>query len=328
MHDNKEVLVEIRELKKYFSVNKGLFKSRQVGTVKAVDNVSISIYKGETLGLIGESGCGKSTLSRVLLNLVKPTGGEIYFKGELITKQNVRKFRRESQMIFQDPYSSLDPRMNVRNIIEEPLRVHTRLNKKKRLEITLSLLEKIGTLEDSLKKYPHEFSGGQRQRIGIARALILNPQFIVCDEPVSALDMSIQAQILNLFRKLQKDFSLTYLFISHDMSVVKHISDRIAVMYLGRIVELAEKETLFSDTLHPYTAALMSAIPIPDPGFKRNRIVLKGDLPSPLNPPPGCPFQTRCPRAFDICRKVSPELIEYRENHFVACHLHVKGKGE
>ena len=317
----REELLKVNNLKKYFVVNKGILKFRKSGVVKAVDNVSFTIYKGETLGLIGESGCGKSTLARLIMGLIQATDGEIYFKNELVGEKRLKSFRRRVQMIFQDPYSSLDPRMSIRRIVEEPLRIHTKLNKNERRAVVLPLMEKLGFDEDSMRKFPHEFSGGQRQRIGIARALVLQPEFVICDEPVSALDVSIQAQILNLFKELQENMGLTYLFISHDMSVIKHVSDRIAVMYLGKIVELANKDQLFSNTLHPYTIALMSAIPIPNPAARKKRILLKGDLPSPLNPPEGCPFQTRCPNVCDVCYKESPALKEVQDGHFVACHL-------
>ena len=316
------MLVELRHLKKYYPVNKGMFSHRQKGVVKAVDDVNLQIYKGETLGLIGESGCGKSTLSRVLLGLTEATAGEILFKGQPVDVKNMKAFRRQAQMIFQDPYSSLDPRMSVGRIIEEPLRIHTDYSKKEKRDVVKSLLEKVSLPEDSLKKFPHEFSGGQRQRIGIARALALNPEFVVCDEPVSALDVSVQAQILNLFKKMQKDFQLTYLFISHDMSVVRHMSDRIAVMYLGRVVELADKTVLFKDTLHPYSVALMNAIPVPDPSVPMGNLRLEGELPSPLNPPPGCPFQTRCPNVMPKCKEQSPALKEVKPGHYLACHLY------
>lgn len=314
--------MELCHLKKYYPVNKGMLSHKQKGVVKAVDDVSLRIYKGETLGLIGESGCGKSTLSRVLLGLTDATGGEILFKGQHVDIKNMKEFRRQAQMIFQDPYSSLDPRMSVGRIIEEPLRIHTDLNRQEKRELVSSLLDKVSLPEDSLKKYPHEFSGGQRQRIGIARALALNPEFVVCDEPVSALDVSVQAQILNLFKKMQKDFQLTYLFISHDMSVVRHVSDRIAVMYLGRVVELAEKRALFEETLHPYSVALMNAIPVPDPSAPMGNVRLEGELPSPLSPPPGCPFQTRCCKVMPECREQCPALKEVKPGHFAACHLY------
>lgn len=319
--NNKEPLAEIRDLKKYFTVNKGILKHKTAGVVKAVDGVSLTIYKGETLGIIGESGCGKSTLARMIMGLIPATEGEIYFKGVHVSHKQLMTFRKKVQMIFQDPYSSLDPRMNIGRIIEEPLRIHTHMNHEQKRTTVLKIIEKMGIAEEDFKKYPHEFSGGQRQRIGIARALVLLPEFVICDEPVSALDMSIQAQILNLFKDMQRDMGLTYLFISHDMSVIKHVSDRIAVMYLGKVVELASKSELFSNTLHPYSIALMSAIPIPNPASRKKRILLKGDLPSPINPPEGCPFQTRCPKVFSMCYEKSPALREVREGHFTACHL-------
>lgn len=320
--ENREVLVELRHLKKFYPVNKGLLKRRTSGIVKAVNDISLSIYKGETLGLIGESGCGKSTLSRVLLGLTNATEGEILYKGEVVNQKNIKQFRRQAQMIFQDPYSSLDPRMSVGRILEEPLRIHMKAGREEKNRILSPLLKKVSMPEDCLKKYPHEFSGGQRQRIGIARALVLNPEFVVCDEPVSALDVSVQAQILNLFKKLQKDFGLTYLFISHDMGVVKHMSDRIAVMYLGKIVELADKNELFDHTMHPYSTALMNAIPVPDPEAPVEETRLEGELPSPINPPPGCPFQTRCNRVMEVCRQQCPELKAVRPDHYTACHLY------
>lgn len=318
---NRQPLVEIKGIKKFFHVDRGILSHRKKGVVKAVDDVSFTIYKGETLGLIGESGCGKSTLARVLLGLTESSGGEIRYAGQTLDKKSLESLRWKMQMVFQDPYSSLDPRMNIRRIVEEPLRIHERMSRKRRYDIVLPLMKQLGFDEDSLKKYPHEFSGGQRQRIGIARAFVLEPEFIICDEPVSALDVSIQAQILNLFKKMQRERSVTYLFISHDMSVVKHVSDRIAVMYLGQLMELAGKQALFSNTLHPYSIALMSAIPVPNPSYQRKRILLEGDLPSPLNPPAGCPFQTRCPNTMDICRKARPALTEPEPGHFVACHL-------
>ncbi|MBQ6948119.1 MAG: ATP-binding cassette domain-containing protein, partial [Firmicutes bacterium] len=272
-------------------------------------------------GLIGESGCGKSTFSRVVMQLIDPTEGEVYFEGEKFTKKNINHFRQKVQMVFQDPYSAVDPRMNVRKIIEEPLRVHTKLSDDEKLEVVLPILKSIGLTEEALSKYPHEFSGGQRQRICIARALVTKPDLLVCDEPVSALDVSIQASILNLFKEMQKELGLSYLFISHDMSVVKHVCDRNAVMYLGRIVELADKHELFANTKHPYSQALMSAIPVPDPTKQKARAMLKGEPPSPINPPDGCHFHERCPYATDICRTVVPELKDIGDNHFVACHL-------
>lgn len=318
----REPLVELRHIKKYYPINKGIRKHKVQGMVKAIDDVSFTIYKGEVLGLIGESGCGKSTLSRVIMGLASATHGEILYNGNKVDSVSIKEFRRQAQMVFQDPYSSLDPRMQIGRIIEEPLRIHTGLNQQQKREIVDSILEKVSISEDSLKKYPHEFSGGQRQRIGIARALVLEPSFLVCDEPVSALDVSVQAQILNLFKKMQMEFGLTYLFISHDMSVVRHMSDRIAVMYLGRIVELASKKELFDHTKHPYSTALMSSIPDPDPCAPGGKAVLQGELPSPLNPPPGCPFQTRCIKVMKRCREQCPQLTEVEKGHYVACYLY------
>ncbi|CAI6085709.1 ABC transporter ATP-binding protein [Cohnella sp. JJ-181] len=322
MNENKEVLAEVKNLRKSFPVNKGMLWRRRSGAVRAINDVSFNIYKGETLGLIGESGCGKTTLSRIMMGLTDATEGEVLYKGQQVGAGAPSAFRKEVQMIFQDPYSSLDPRMNIRRIIEEPMRIHTKLSARQKLDRILFILEKIGLDEDALERFPHEFSGGQRQRIGIARALVLQPELLICDEPVSALDMSVQAQILNLFKQLQQEMKLTYLFISHDMSVVKHVSDRVMVMYLGRIMELAPKRKLFGNTLHPYTSALMSAIPLPNPELRRARTLLEGDLPSPLNPPAGCPFQTRCPKAQAVCRTRMPALQEAEKDHFVACHLY------
>lgn len=318
---SRDVLIQVNHLKKYFNVSRGILGHHIEGTVKAVDDVSLSIYRGETLGLIGESGCGKSTLSRVLLGLISPTDGEVIFEGKKMNRKALKEFRTRVQMVFQDPYSSIDPRMCMRRIIEEPLRIHTSLSRSERMDLVLPLIKQLGFDEEDLKKYPHEFSGGQRQRIGIARAFILEPSFIICDEPVSALDVSIQAQILNLFRQLQREKGVTYLFISHDMAVIKHISDRIAVMYLGHIVELASKDELFSDTLHPYTKALIESIPVPDPRIHTSMKPLEGELPSPINPPSGCPFRLRCRHAMDICASSIPELREIKEGHFAACHL-------
>lgn len=325
MLDNNQPLIEARHLKKYYSINKGLFESKVIGTIKAVDDVSFIINKEEVLGLVGESGCGKSTLARLLLGLTGLTSGEVLCEGIQINKENMQSFRKKAQMIFQDPYSSLDPRMNIENIVSEPLRVHTQLSKEERRNVVLPLLEKVGISGEDIKKYPHEFSGGQRQRIGIARALVLGPKFIICDEPVSSLDVSIQATILNLFSEMRGNYHLSYLFISHNMSVVKHISDRIAVMYLGKIVELAPKDELFKRTLHPYTVALISAIPIPNPLEHQNKVLLKGDLPNQIYPPSGCYFQTRCSKVFPLCREQPPTLKETTTGHFVACHLFEKG---
>lgn len=316
-------LVEVRNLKKYFSKNKGFLGGNKT-FVKAVDDISFSIKKGETLGLVGESGCGKSTTGRMIMRLLDPTEGQILFEGEDISslrENEIRVLRKEFQMVFQDPYASLNPRLKVGDIIAEPLIVHG-YPKEKRLERVQHLLEVVGLNGYHADRYPHEFSGGQRQRIGIARALAVNPKLIVADEPVSALDVSIQSQILNLLKDLQEEFQLTYLFIAHDLSVVEHISDRVGVMYLGRIVELADKETLYNDPLHPYTKALLSAVPIPNPRLKRERIILKGDIPSPSNPPSGCTFHTRCPYSNDKCKKVAPKLKEISNGHFVSCHLY------
>ena len=319
--ENQEILVEAKHLKEYFNVNTGMFRSNQL---KAVDDVSFAIRKGETLGLVGESGCGKTTVGRTLLHLYKPTGGEVWFKGKkLETKADIAEFRKKSTMVFQDPYSSLNPRMTVSDIIGEPLDIHKMYaDKQERKEKILDLMNKVGLNSEHANRYAHEFSGGQRQRIGIARALATAPEFVVCDEPVSALDVSIQAQVINMFDELQDQMNLTYLFIAHDLLVVRHISDRIAVMYLGKMVELADAKEIYDQPLHPYSKSLMSAVPVPDPKIARanQRIVLSGDIPSPLNAPSGCPFRTRCPYATDICAEVMPELKEEAPGHFVACH--------
>ena len=324
MSGENDVLLELQNVKKYFPVKEGILR-RTVGHVKAVDDISFSIKRGETLGLVGESGCGKSTTGRTILRLLEATEGEIYFEGENILeleKKELRILRREMQIIFQDPYASLNPRMKVADIIGEPLDIHGLVdNKQEREEKVQELLEEVGLLPDHMKRYPHEFSGGQRQRIGVARALALNPKLIICDEPVSALDVSIQAQVINLMEDLQEQFNLTYLFIAHDLSVVQHISDRIAVMYLGKIVELAEERELFENTLHPYSRSLLSAIPVADPDYESERIILEGDVPSPVDPPSGCRFHPRCPEAIDICSEEEPEFKEYEEGHWSACHV-------
>ena len=320
MIENK-TLVEVKNLKEYFNINTGVFTSKPL---KAVDDVSFAIRKGETLGLVGESGCGKTTVGRTLLHLYKPTAGEIWFDGkQIVTKKDILEYRQKTAMVFQDPYSSLNPRMTVSDIIAEPLDVHKIYsNKKERQERVLELMAKVGLNSEHANRYAHEFSGGQRQRIGIARALSMNPEFMVCDEPVSALDVSIQAQVINMFDELQEQMDLTYLFIAHDLLVVRHISDRIAVMYLGKMVELADAKEIYDHPLHPYTKSLMSAVPLPDPKKAREnkRIVLSGDIPSPLNAPSGCPFRTRCPYATDACAEAMPEFREVAAGHYVACH--------
>src|SRR3989304_893083 len=311
---NDDLILDVRNLYKYFPITKGFIFQKQVGAVKAVDGISFNIRRGETLGLVGESGCGKTTTGRVILRLMEPTSGEASFEGRDICKlkkEELRLLRRDMQIIFQDPYSSLNPRMTVGDIIGEPLEIHNLARGKEKLRRVQELLEIVGLAPYHANRYPHEFSGGQRQRIGIARALAVNPKLIICDEPVSALDVSIQAQVLNLLEELQKEFGLTYLFIAHDLSVVKHISDRIAVMYLGRLVEVADADQLFDNPQHPYTEALLSAVPIPDPAVRRERIILPGDVPSPVNPPAGCRFPPRRLYAQESCRVNAPELGDY-----------------
>jgi oligopeptide/dipeptide ABC transporter ATP-binding protein len=321
-------LVQVQNLVKHFPVRSGLLQ-RTTGWVKAVDDVSFHIYEGETFGLVGESGCGKTTIGRTILRLLPATSGNVVFDGKNLFDLNasqLKKMRSEIQIIFQDPYSSLDPRMPVGESIAEGLRVHTSKTGRERRDIVVEMLGRVGLRPEHAQRYPHEFSGGQRQRIGIARALALRPKFIVCDEPVSALDVSIQAQVLNILRDLQSEFGLTYLFIAHNLSVVEHFSDRVGVMYLGKMVELASRDDMYRDPLHPYTQALMSAIPIPDPTVKRERILLQGDVPSPLNPPSGCRFHTRCPLVFDKCRVEEPPFKDYGDEHYAACWLLERGE--
>lgn len=316
-------LVKIDKLKKYFPVKSGIL-SRVTNYVKAVDGVDLSVNEAETVGLVGESGCGKTTLGKTILKLLEPTEGEIYFENENITHlppSTMRPFRREMQIIFQNPYGSLNPRMKVENIVSEGLIIHNIAHKSERKEIITDLLHTVGLRDDALSRYPHEFSGGQRQRIAIARALALKPKFIVCDEPISALDVSVQAQIINLFMELQEIFKLTYLFISHDLRVVRHISDKVAVMYLGKIVEYSPSKELYKNPLHPYTKILISSVPIADPSKYRKMIVLKGDVPSPINPPSGCSFHPRCPIAVEKCKTHEPQLQDKGGGHFVSCHL-------
>jgi oligopeptide/dipeptide ABC transporter ATP-binding protein len=319
---NKDLL-EVKNLVKYFPIKGGLLQ-RTVAQVKAVDDVSFVVKEGETLGLVGESGCGKTTIGRTILRLTPATKGGVFFQGKDVFKAGggeMKALRKNMQIIFQDPYSSLDPRMPVGESIGEGLMVHGMRDTKQRSAVVMEMLKKVGLEDYHARRYPHEFSGGQRQRIGIARALALRPKFIVCDEPVSALDVSIQSQVLNILKDLQTEFGLTYLFIAHNLSVVEHISDRVGVMYLGKMVELTDRESLFADPLHPYTKALLSAIPIPDPTVKRERMILQGEIPSPVNPPKGCRFHPRCPFAVDKCKSVEPQFKELKPGHFVACHV-------
>ncbi|WP_249871356.1 ABC transporter ATP-binding protein [Oceanobacillus saliphilus] len=320
----KKPLLEVDGLKKYFPIKGGVF-GRTVGEVKAVDGLSFTVYEGEILGIVGESGCGKSTTGKAILRLIEPSEGSVKFEDEEITSLGpveMRKLRRDMQIIFQDPYASLNPRHTVEKIIGESLLIHGTTSKKERKSRVKQLLEVVGLSAYHASRYPHQFSGGQRQRIGIARALANNPKLIICDEPVSALDVSVQAQVLNLMEELRDAFNLTYVFIAHDLSVVKHISDRVGVMYLGRMVELTGKDELYNHPKHPYTQALLSAVPDPDPDIEKERIILKGDVPSPADPPAGCTFHTRCPMAMDICKQVKPEFLPIEDNHFVACHLY------
>ncbi|MBQ4487489.1 MAG: ATP-binding cassette domain-containing protein [Oscillospiraceae bacterium] len=320
--EKTENLVEIKHLKEYFNINVGFFKTKPL---KAVDDVSFDIKRGETLGLVGESGCGKTTVGRTILNLYKPTAGEIIYDGKSVkTKDDIKEFRKKATMVFQDPYSSLNPRMTVSDIIAEPLDVHKMYkSQEQRRERVLELMNYVGLNSEHASRYAHEFSGGQRQRIGIARSLAIDPEFIVCDEPVSALDVSIQAQVINMFDELQEKLGLTYLFIAHDLLVVRHISDRIGVMYLGKMVELADAKEIYDHPQHPYSVSLLSAVPVPDPKEARanKRIVLSGDIPSPLNAPSGCPFRTRCPHATQKCAESMPELKEISSGHYAACHI-------
>ena len=325
MSNNEETLLKVEDLKMHFPIYRGVFQ-RQVGAVRAVDGISFDVMRGETLGLVGESGCGKSTTGRAILQLYKPTAGQVHFEGADLNKlrgEELRKMRRKMQMIFQDPYASLNPRMTVEQIVGEPLMVHSVATGKEIQERVKQLLELVGLNPAFSTRYPHEFSGGQRQRIGVARSLALQPSFIICDEPISALDVSIQAQVVNLLEELQEQFNLTYLFIAHDLSMVRHISKRVAVMYLGVIVELTTRDELYLNPLHPYTQALLSAVPVPDPMIdaQRKRIILEGDVPSPANPPSGCRFRTRCPIAESQCAESRPDFREVKPGHFVACHL-------
>ncbi|GIV96140.1 MAG: ABC transporter ATP-binding protein [Herpetosiphonaceae bacterium] len=318
-----EILLDVRNLRKYFPIRGGLLQ-KVVAQVKAVDDVSFTVRRGETLGLVGESGCGKTTTGRAILRLVEPTSGEVFFEGRDVLKargKELKALRRDIQIVFQDPYASLDPRIPVGESIAEGLAIHGMGTPEERRQRVQEIIRKVGLHPNHVRRYPHEFSGGQRQRIGIARALVMQPKLIICDEPVSALDVSIQAQVLNLLKDLQREFGLTYLFIAHNLSVVEHISDRVGVMYLGKMVELADRDRLFSHPMHPYTKALMSAIPLPDPTVKRERIILQGDVPSPIRPPSGCRFHPRCWMAQEICAQLDPAFEEKEPGHWVACHF-------
>lgn len=317
-------LLQVKNLVKYFPIKKGVFK-RTVGWIKAVDDISFEVYEGETVGLVGESGCGKTTTALTILRLEEPTKGQVIFDGRDITKMkksDMRKERKSMQIIFQDPYSSLDPRMKIKDIIAEGILTHNILNGRERYKRVGELLERVGIPAEYMDRFPHEFSGGQRQRIGIARALALEPKIIMCDEAVSALDVSIRSQIINLLKDLQEEYHLTYLFVAHDLSVIKYISDRVVVMYLGKIVEIADKKEFFANTLHPYAQALISAVPVPNPDYKKKRIILQGDVPSPADPPKGCRFHPRCSKVMKICSEVEPKLKEIKDGHFCACHLY------
>jgi len=319
-----DVLLQVENLVKHFPITQGVIVQRQVGAVRAVDGLSFQVYAGETLSLVGESGCGKSTTARLIMGLETPTSGKITFDGRDVvglSKKGLRQIRREMQIVFQDPFASLNPRMSVAQIVGEPLRIHRSCEKDERERRVLELLERVGLDQSYATRYPREFSGGQRQRIGVARALALNPKLIICDEPVSALDVSVQAQVINLLQDLQQERGLTYIFIAHDLGVVKHVSDRVAVMYLGRIMELAPTDTLYSDPRHPYTQALMAAIPIPDPKERKDRALLQGDVPSPINPPSGCRFHPRCSSAQQICSRTEPKLENLGNGHYCACHF-------
>ena len=323
-----ECILEVRHLKKYFTLKKTIL-GKPVSVLKAVDDVSFKVYPGETLGIVGESGCGKTTMGRTVLNLHQPTGGQVFFRGQDIAgfgSKDMRPLRTKMQIVFQDPYSSLPPRSTVGDILAEPVKVHGIVPAGEVKNYVLKLMEQCGLRDYYYERYPHEFSGGQRQRICIARALAVNPELVVCDEPVSALDVSIQAQIINLLKKLQQERNFTYIFISHDLSVVKYISDKIGIMYLGSMVEFGKKDDIFNNPMHPYTVALFSAVPNPDPDAKSDRILLKGDIPSPANPPKGCKFHTRCPKAMEICKHVAPVYREYEKDHFVACHCYPQGE--